>query len=109
MFRKMRSSFFALVLAAGLLSLFPGLSYAAAPATPGGLAVTFTTNSAHLSWSAVSGATGYNVYRAADGSGTYGKVNASAVTSANYTDAGLTASTAFSYKVTAVNADGESL
>ena len=52
-----------------------------------------------LSWSAVSGATSYNVYR----NGT--KVGTSSGTS--YTDTGLTASTAYSYQVSASNSVGE--
>ncbi|CAM5317879.1 MULTISPECIES: chitinase [Streptomyces] len=71
------------------------------PAAPAGLSVTGTTSSAvSLSWSAVSGATGYNVYR----NGT--KVTAVTGTSATVT--GLTASTSYSFQVTATNAAGES-
>ncbi|MFD0593699.1 PHB depolymerase family esterase [Catellatospora coxensis] len=72
------------------------------PGAPTGLAVTGTTNvSVTLSWTAVSGATGYHVYRG----GT--KVTASPVTGTSYTDGGLTASTTYSYTVRAVNAAGE--
>ncbi|MFF5548351.1 chitinase [Streptomyces olivaceoviridis] len=71
------------------------------PAAPAGLSVTGTTSSAvSLSWSAVSGATGYNVYR----NGT--KVTAVTGTSATVT--GLTAATSYSFQVTATNAAGES-
>ncbi|MEV5145049.1 glycoside hydrolase family 18 protein [Streptomyces sp. NPDC052727] len=71
------------------------------PAAPAGLSVTGTTSSSvSLSWSAVSGATGYNVYR----NGT--KVTAVTGTSATVT--GLTASTSYSFQVTATNAAGES-
>jgi hypothetical protein len=69
------------------------------PGAPGGLTGTSTSSSASLSWSAVSGATGYNVYR----NGT--KVGSPSGTS--YTDAGLTASTAYSYQVSASNSAGE--
>lgn len=72
------------------------------PGAPTGLAVTATTNvSVSLSWAAVSGATGYHVYRG----GT--KVTASPVTATSYTDGGLAASTTYSYTVRAVNAAGE--
>jgi chitodextrinase len=72
-------------------------------AAPTGLTVSSTTSSAvSLSWSAVSGATGYNVYR--NGS----KVNASAITTTSYTNTGLAASTTYSYTATALNANGES-
>ncbi|MFF1283832.1 chitinase [Streptomyces sp. NPDC058299] len=71
------------------------------PAAPGGLSVTGTTSSSvSLSWSTVSGATGYNVYR----NGT--KVTAVTGTSAAVT--GLSASTAYTFQVTATNAAGES-
>ncbi|MEU6671951.1 glycoside hydrolase family 18 protein [Streptomyces sp. NPDC046727] len=71
------------------------------PAAPTGLSVTGTTSSSvSLSWSAVSGATGYNVYR--DGT----KVTAVTGTSATIT--GLSASTSYSFQVTATNAAGES-
>ncbi|MFI2202185.1 chitinase [Streptomyces sp. NPDC020192] len=71
------------------------------PATPTGLTVSGTTSSsASLAWSPVSGATGYNVYR--DGT----KVTAVTGTSATLT--GLSASTSYSFQVTATNAAGES-
>ncbi|WP_053660531.1 chitinase [Streptomyces sp. MMG1121] len=71
------------------------------PATPTGLtASSATSSSVSLSWSPVSGATGYNVYR--DGT----KVTAVTGTSATVT--GLSASTSYSFQVTATNAAGES-
>ncbi|MER6846425.1 glycoside hydrolase family 18 protein [Streptomyces flaveolus] len=71
------------------------------PAAPAGLSLSGTTSSsASLAWSAVSGATGYNVYR--DGT----KVTAVTGTSATVT--GLAASTSYSFQVTATNAAGES-
>ncbi|GHI05305.1 chitinase [Streptomyces cellostaticus] len=71
------------------------------PSTPSGLSVTGTTSSsASLSWSAVSGATGYNIYR--DGT------KVSAVTGTSATITGLSASTSYSFQVTATNSAGES-
>jgi chitinase len=71
------------------------------PATPGGLRVAGTTSSSvSLAWDAVSGATGYTVYR--DGT----KVTAVSGTSATVT--GLAAATAYSFQVAAANAAGES-
>ncbi|MFF7971898.1 glycosyl hydrolase family 18 protein [Streptomyces sp. NPDC007905] len=71
------------------------------PSAPSGLTVSGTTaSSVSLSWSAVSGATGYNVYR----NGT--KVTAVTGTSATVT--GLSASTSYSFQVTATNSAGES-
>ncbi|MFB6556023.1 MULTISPECIES: chitinase [unclassified Streptomyces] len=71
------------------------------PSAPAGLSVSGTTSSsASLAWNAVSGATGYNIYR--DGT----KVTAVTGTSATVT--GLAASTSYSMQVTATNAAGES-
>ncbi|MFH8495486.1 chitinase [Streptomyces coeruleorubidus] len=73
----------------------------AIPAAPSGLNVSGTTSSSvSLAWNAVSGATGYTVYR--DGT----KVTAVTGTSATVT--GLAASTSYSFQVTATNAAGES-
>jgi hypothetical protein len=69
------------------------------PGAPGGLTGTSTSSSVSLSWSAVSGATSYNIYR----NGT--KVGSPSGTS--YTDTGLTASTAYNYQVSASNSVGE--
>ncbi|MFE7708201.1 chitinase [Streptomyces sp. NPDC057486] len=72
------------------------------PAAPAGLTVgTTTSSSIALSWNAVSGATGYSVYR--DGT----KVTTSTGTSATVT--GLAADTAYQFAVTATNAAGESV
>lgn len=71
------------------------------PATPSGLAVSSTTSSSvSLSWSTVSGATGYNVYQ--------GGTKVQSVTGTSATVTGLTASTSYSFQVTATNSAGES-
>ncbi|MFE1750710.1 chitinase [Streptomyces anandii] len=71
------------------------------PAAPTGLkAGTVTSSSVALSWSPVTGATGYAVYR--DGA----KIQAVTGTSATVT--GLAASTAYAFQVAAVNDAGES-
>ena len=71
------------------------------PAAPTGVSVSSTTSSSvSLTWSTVSGATGYNVYR----NGT--KITAVTGTSATVT--GLAASTSYSFQVTATNSAGES-
>ncbi|MHB9756302.1 chitinase [Streptomyces sp. BYX5S] len=71
------------------------------PAAPTGLAAgTATSSSIALSWTPVSNATGYNVYR----NGT----KVAAVTGASTNVTGLTADTAYSFQVTATNAAGES-
>ncbi|MEU6588110.1 glycoside hydrolase family 18 protein [Streptomyces sp. NPDC046881] len=71
------------------------------PAAPAGLrTTTVTASSVGLSWSAVTGATGYAVYR--DGT------RVQTVTGTSATVSGLAASTAYSFQVAAVNAAGES-
>ncbi|MFF8411829.1 chitinase [Streptomyces omiyaensis] len=71
------------------------------PATPAGLAAgTPTTSAVPLSWGAVSGATGYKVYR--DGA------LAATVSGTSTTVTGLAADTAYSFQVSATNAAGES-
>ncbi len=81
----------------------------APPATPAGLSAAAANSSQiNLTWTDVSGATSYNIYRAASAGGDYTKINTSSVTSASYSDTGLSASTTYYYKVSAVNATGES-
>jgi poly(3-hydroxybutyrate) depolymerase len=74
----------------------------ALPAPSGLTAGTSTATSVPLTWSSVSGATGYNVYR----NGT--KITASPVTVTSYTASGLTALTSYSFAVSSVAAAGES-
>ncbi|WTK78544.1 glycoside hydrolase family 18 protein [Streptomyces sp. NBC_01511] len=72
-----------------------------APGTPAGLAAgAVTASSVALSWNAVTGATGYNIYR--DGT----KVQTATGTSATVT--GLAAATSYQFQVSATNAVGES-
>ena len=59
-----------------------------------------------LSWSAVSGAYGYNIYRATSPSSDYRKINRFPVTLTNYRDYGLASLTDYMYKISAVSADG---
>ncbi|WP_338703130.1 glycoside hydrolase family 18 protein [Streptomyces sp. Q6] len=71
------------------------------PSAPTGLAAgTVTSSSVDLSWTPVSTATGYNVYR----NGT----KVASVTGASATVTGLSADTSYSFQVSAVNAAGES-
>ncbi|MEU6841514.1 glycoside hydrolase family 18 protein [Streptomyces sp. NPDC046716] len=71
------------------------------PGTPAGLAAGATTSSSvDLSWTPVSGATGYNVYR--------GGTKVASTTGASATVTGLSADTAYSFQVSATNAAGES-
>ncbi|GAA2295945.1 glycoside hydrolase family 18 protein [Streptomyces kunmingensis] len=71
------------------------------PAVPAGLAAGATTSSSvDLSWTPVSTASGYNVYR--DGA------KVASVSGSSATVSGLAASTSYSFQVSAVNAAGES-
>jgi chitinase len=71
------------------------------PAAPTGLtAGTVTSSSVALSWSPVTGATGYAIYR--------NGVKVQTATGTSATVSGLTASTAYTFQVAAVNDAGES-
>ena len=61
-----------------------------------------------LSWSSVSGASGYHVYRSASQNGTYSKRTSSAVSATSYADTGLTNGTTYWYRVTTTNSSTES-
>ncbi|MFH9660538.1 chitinase [Streptomyces sp. NPDC017248] len=79
----------------------PGGGTTQPPAAPAGLKTTsVSSSSVGLSWSAVTGATSYAVYR--DGA------RVQTVTGTSATVFGLTASTAYSFQVSAVNDAGES-
>nr|WP_202462518.1 glycoside hydrolase family 18 protein [Streptomyces sp. SID8374] len=79
----------------------PGGDPVVVPAVPAGLRTTaVTASSVALSWNAVSGASGYNVYR--------GGTKVASATGPSATVTGLAASTAYSFQVTATNAAGES-
>ena len=78
-----------------------GTCAATKPAAPTGLTVTAKTSSTvSLSWTASSGATGYDVLRNGTQVGT--------ATSTSYTDTGLTAGTTYTYTVEATNTAGTS-
>ena len=72
-------------------------------APPANLAVSArTASSISLTWSAVSGATGYNVYR--NGA----KVTATPITTTSYNSTGLAASTTYTFQASSVGSGGES-
>jgi len=78
------------------------------PDVPTNIVVTVASaSSITVSWSSVSGAAGYRVYRSTSASGTYSQVG-STTTSISYTNNGLSASTTYYYKVSAYNNAGES-
>ena len=74
-------------------------------ATPSGLSVSNTIASLTLKWNAVTGATGYEIYRAGT-DGKYSKIKT--VTSTSYVDTNVKNNTQYSYKIKAYNAAGAS-
>ena len=74
-------------------------------ATPSGLSVSNTIASLTLKWNAVTGATGYEIYRAGT-DGKYSKITT--VTSTSYVDTSVKNNTQYSYKIKAYNAAGTS-
>ena len=69
-------------------------------APTGVMASNATASSMNVSWTAVSGAKSYNVYRNSN------KTNALPVTATSFADNGLTAATTYSWTVTAADANG---
>jgi Fibronectin type III domain len=86
---------------------------ATVPSQPTGLSADATSASQiQLNWATVAGATGYNIYRSTAASvviNAANKITASPVTPTSYSSTGLSAATTYYYKITAVNAAGESL
>ena len=69
-------------------------------------AAVITTGSVSLAWNAVSGASGYNMYRSGSETGTYSKVNTGAINGTGFTDASLSQYTSYYYKLSAISNDG---
>ncbi len=69
------------------------------PSVPTGVTATPSNAQVFLGWNAVSGATGYKIYRGTNVIGS--------PTSNNFTDTGLTNGTAYTYQVSATNSVGE--
>ncbi|MDQ0116799.1 LamG-like jellyroll fold domain-containing protein [Paenibacillus harenae] len=53
----------------------------------------------NLSWTSVSGALGYNIYRSTEENGTYTQITSAPITTTSYSDTGLTPNTIYYYKV----------
>lgn len=77
------------------------------PGAPSNLTVAAGNTQATLSWTAVSGATSYNIKRATTSGGPYTTVR-TGVTGTTFTDAGLTNGSTYYYVVSAINGVGES-
>ena len=80
-----------------------------APYAASGLTATATNNQVSLSWTAGSGATSYNLYRAAEsGYESFIAPVATGLTNPSYTDTNLNNGTTYYYQVVAVNSSGSS-
>jgi fibronectin type 3 domain-containing protein len=80
----------------------------APPSAPTGVAATAGNTQIGLRWTAVAGATSYNVYRGTTPGGEGASPVATGITTPSFTDTGLTDGTTYYYRVTAVNLGGES-
>ncbi|MDX2004460.1 MAG: DUF4832 domain-containing protein [Meiothermus sp.] len=81
---------------------------AGVPATPGQLTATVASaTSVNLAWTAVGGATRYALERRTGG-GAFTPVGGDSLTSTSFTDTGLSPSTSYTYRVSAVNGSGSS-
>jgi hypothetical protein len=78
------------------------------PSAPTGLTATAGDAQVSLNWTASSGATSYNIYRSLTPGGEGATAYKTGVTTTSFTDTALTNGTTYYYKVTAVNAAGES-
>lgn len=83
------------------------------PSTPTGLTATRSTTDPiyqiNLSWTQVSGATGYYIYRDTSSSGNFPLLaTISSGTTLTYSSTGLNSNTTYYYKITSSNANGES-
>jgi predicted carbohydrate-binding protein with CBM5 and CBM33 domain len=92
---------------ANIQSAFLQIQTGAVPNAPTGLTSTAGNAQCMLTWTAVSGATSYNVKRSNTTGGPYANVQ-TGVTTASYTNTGLTNGTTYFYVITALNASGES-
>lgn len=95
------------------LSDFAVLIASSSIPTPTGLTATATSaTTISLGWTAVSGATSYNIYRSTSEAGTFSRLGSEPTVSSGstvtYSDTGLSASTQYFYKMSAKDASGES-
>ncbi|MFL5242206.1 MAG: fibronectin type III domain-containing protein [Gemmataceae bacterium] len=79
-----------------------------APGTPAGLSASAGDTQATLTWSVVSGATSYDIYRSTSKGGEGATPYQTNITSALFTDTGLTDGTTYYYEISALNAGGQS-
>lgn len=75
------------------------------PYAPTNLAAGISASQIYLSWSAVSGATSYDIYRSSNGGSTYTQIGTA--TGAAYTDSSISQGITYYYEVSAVNSYGQ--
>src|SRR5262249_9790578 len=78
-----------------------------APAAPANLTATASVGQVALSWSAVIGATSYNVYRGTSPGGEGATPYQTGLTGTTFTDGNATGGTTYYYQVSALNLGGE--
>ncbi|MBP7694652.1 MAG: hypothetical protein KA764_22205, partial [Anaerolineales bacterium] len=76
------------------------------PAAPAGLQAADGDSTVSLTWNAVAGAAGYNVYRSPVSGGGFVKLNASPVTALSFADSGLENARLYFYSVRALDTAG---
>lgn len=91
----------------------PLIPASGAPSTPTGLAATAASSSQiNLTWTQTSGATSYDIYRSNTSGGTFTRLGSEPTVSSGstttYSNTGLSAGTTYYYKISAINASGES-
>jgi len=101
------TAFYAGVTQTATLDVFPGIDLTAVATGP---------NKITLYWTGTDNTLGYNIYRSLSADGTYTRLNAAPVTTADtgkgvtntfmYSDVGLTSGTEYFYYVSSVNGDG---
>lgn len=89
-------------------SAFVGATTMTSTSAPTGLSANAASGSIGLTWTAPAGAATYNVYRGTTANGQGTTPVATGLTTTSYTDTNLAFGTTYYYKVTAVNAGGES-
>ncbi len=92
----------------GLKSSEVSATTQAVPMAPTSPAIVVGNSQLVVSWTASSAATSYNVYRGTTAGGEATTPLATGITGTSFTDTGLANGTTYYYKVTAVNAAGES-